>query len=317
MKTQSCYISDKSKKIILERQNHRCANNPDVNLFRIGDFSCPLWESTRRGVFTDPLYEIDHVIEFSLTSDNNIENLQALCSYCHSFKTKSFRKELSLARKKGIIGDYDGTTKVVSKKKLANENSNTSGSDEDFSDIESSTSYEDSADNFSDLDRSTSHEDSVDNFSDIESSDTECNVNKPARKKNVCPKCGVTLGSRSSYHYHIRRDDCTTKVRGNLGKRRNGEKVQKKVTCNVCNKEYDKGNYVRHLKTDKHIENLAIYNKNDSIDGSKNTINGDRGQINLDNSVHTNIDKSVSNHIVNNTYLVPYLFYDINDLTTV
>jgi uncharacterized C2H2 Zn-finger protein len=106
MKIQSRYISDKNKKIILERQNYKCANKPDVDLFRIGDFPCLLWEGTRNGVFIDSLYEIDHIIEFSLTSDNSVENLQALCSSCHCFKTKSFQAELSLARQKGVIGDY-------------------------------------------------------------------------------------------------------------------------------------------------------------------------------------------------------------------
>ena len=73
------YVSDANKQIILERQNHKCANNPDANLYRIGDFPCVLWEGTRKGVFMESGYEFDHVIEFSLTQENNISSLQALC----------------------------------------------------------------------------------------------------------------------------------------------------------------------------------------------------------------------------------------------
>jgi len=103
---QHRYIPKKHKEVILERQHDRCANKPGANLYRLGDFPCVLWESTRNGVFTDAGYEIDHIVEFSLTHNNSIDNLQALCHGCHAYRTKDFQHELGMARKKGIIRDY-------------------------------------------------------------------------------------------------------------------------------------------------------------------------------------------------------------------
>uniref|UniRef100_A0A6C0C9L5 C2H2-type domain-containing protein n=1 Tax=viral metagenome TaxID=1070528 RepID=A0A6C0C9L5_9ZZZZ len=48
-KNVSRYVSDKHKKIILERQNYRCANEPGTCLYRLEDFSCVLWETNRKG----------------------------------------------------------------------------------------------------------------------------------------------------------------------------------------------------------------------------------------------------------------------------
>lgn len=107
MKHHTRYISDKNKQIILKRQKYRCANSPGANLFRIGDWPCLLWEGNRNGVFMDNMYEFDHVVEFSLTKDNNIDNISAICALCHSYKTKNFQSEMALARKKGVIDDYD------------------------------------------------------------------------------------------------------------------------------------------------------------------------------------------------------------------
>ena len=50
----------------------------------------PLWEKQggNKGSFDESGYEIDHIIEYSLTGNDSIENLQALCSMCHKTKTK-------------------------------------------------------------------------------------------------------------------------------------------------------------------------------------------------------------------------------------
>lgn len=104
----SRYITDTDKLKILERQKYRCANVPGANLYRLGDWPCLLWEGTRNGVFMDDMYEFDHIVEFSLTKDNSIDNIQLLCPNCHSRRTKDFVKELALAKRKGIINDYSG-----------------------------------------------------------------------------------------------------------------------------------------------------------------------------------------------------------------
>src|SRR5256885_1651778 len=79
---KSRYIPNDHKKIILERQENKCANYKGSNLYRIGNYQCPFW-SFNKGYFDKSGYQFDHVIEFCLTSDNNINNLQALCPSCH------------------------------------------------------------------------------------------------------------------------------------------------------------------------------------------------------------------------------------------
>jgi len=109
----SRYIPDIDKKIILERQKYRCANVPGADLYRLGDFPCLLWEGTRNGVFMDNMYEFDHIVEFSLTKDNSIDNIQLLCPNCHSRRTKDFVKELALAKRKGLINEFSGNEECV------------------------------------------------------------------------------------------------------------------------------------------------------------------------------------------------------------
>jgi len=108
MQNNNRYIPDYHKKIILDRQNFKCANYPGSNLFRIGNPICPLWESKRlKGRFNEAGFQIDHVIEFSLTSDNNLNNLQALCPSCHTIKTKNFQNNLASERNSFIVDDLN------------------------------------------------------------------------------------------------------------------------------------------------------------------------------------------------------------------
>jgi len=88
----SRHISSEVKEKIIKRQDNKCANFPEANLWQIGDYSCPLWKNDD-GIFDRAGYEIDHVIEFCLTKDNNIDNLQALCPMCHTVKTKMFDRQ--------------------------------------------------------------------------------------------------------------------------------------------------------------------------------------------------------------------------------
>lgn len=88
-------LSESVKKHIAARQFYKCNNKPGSNLSKIGDYECPLWlkNSENKGIFDISGYEIDHIIEFSVTHDDREENLQALCASCHSVKTKNFMRE--------------------------------------------------------------------------------------------------------------------------------------------------------------------------------------------------------------------------------
>ena len=84
-------ITQKKKDIIITRQHNKCANtpyNPAINLF---DYKCPFW-IYNYGNFDKSGYDIDHIEEFSITQNNELENLQALCHNCHAVKTKKFMK---------------------------------------------------------------------------------------------------------------------------------------------------------------------------------------------------------------------------------
>lgn len=84
--SSSRYISDKIKKEVLERQNYRCANNVNIN-----GYLCLLWKY-ENGLFDNSGYQFDHIEEYCLSKNNNIENIQALCHNCHAVKTKLFMK---------------------------------------------------------------------------------------------------------------------------------------------------------------------------------------------------------------------------------
>lgn len=85
-------VTEAMKKLVAGRQRFRCANKPGANLERIESYKCPLWilETEDKGLFDESGYDIDHIREFSLTGDNNITNLQALCKSCHAVKTRIF-----------------------------------------------------------------------------------------------------------------------------------------------------------------------------------------------------------------------------------
>ncbi len=84
------------KKQIAGKQYNKCANNPNIILAGLSDYKCPLWQNIDidiRGCFDESGYEIDHIVEFSLTNNDDISNLQALCKSCHTVKTKNFNRK--------------------------------------------------------------------------------------------------------------------------------------------------------------------------------------------------------------------------------
>ena len=86
-------VSEALKKLIAGRQNFKCANFINSNI--ITNYNCPLWQNkTRNGNFGEEGYQIDHIVEHSISKDDKPENLQALCLSCHAVKTKRFMIQL-------------------------------------------------------------------------------------------------------------------------------------------------------------------------------------------------------------------------------
>ena len=85
-------VSDAKKKMVAGKQFFKCANTPNSNIERLESYDCPLWKIVGKnaGSFDESGYDIDHIVEHSLTMDDSIDNLQALCKMCHSVKTKRF-----------------------------------------------------------------------------------------------------------------------------------------------------------------------------------------------------------------------------------
>ena len=92
---RSRYISGKIKKSVLESQNYKCANNPNASALNLNEYKCLLW-ICYDGIFDESGYEFDHIDEYSITLDNSLSNIQALCPNCHSVKTKKFIKNKQL-----------------------------------------------------------------------------------------------------------------------------------------------------------------------------------------------------------------------------
>jgi hypothetical protein len=85
-------ITESTKKKIAGKQHYKCANSPTKQLAGLTDYKCPLWQiiGQNQGLFDESGYEIDHITEFSVTQNDDDNNLQALCLCCHNVKTKRF-----------------------------------------------------------------------------------------------------------------------------------------------------------------------------------------------------------------------------------
>jgi hypothetical protein len=71
------------KHAILKRQKHKCANDPDSNLFGLWNFQCPKWTSKHNGHIKKGEYKITNIIDFA-----GINNRMALCWECYYQKRK-------------------------------------------------------------------------------------------------------------------------------------------------------------------------------------------------------------------------------------
>lgn len=87
---KSRYIPVADELILFKKQNGCCANFPDSNLDRIGNYKCHLWKDPdHNGKFDQVGYQIDHIIDHYISGNNSIDNLQLLCPQCHALKTKN------------------------------------------------------------------------------------------------------------------------------------------------------------------------------------------------------------------------------------
>ena len=101
-------ITESVKKTIAARQSFKCANNQsDAWASSPTNYDCTLWQC-RDGTFDEAGYEIDHIAEVSISGDNSVENLQALCPMCHRVKTKRFLQQKKL--EKAVAKTTDKTT---------------------------------------------------------------------------------------------------------------------------------------------------------------------------------------------------------------
>ena len=100
------------KKTIVANQHFRCANKSG-NLPGLEGYQCHLWriEGVNKGIFDESWFEIDHIVEHSLTADDSEKNLQALCSMCHKVKTGRFmsnrKKKKNFLSKNNYHDDND------------------------------------------------------------------------------------------------------------------------------------------------------------------------------------------------------------------
>lgn len=87
-------LTNGQKNYIAGRQFYKCANKPGITLTGLENYNCHLWSNYKNpGSFDISGYEIDHITEFSISQDNRIKNLQALCPNCHSVKTRKFNRK--------------------------------------------------------------------------------------------------------------------------------------------------------------------------------------------------------------------------------
>lgn len=96
------------KKQIAGRQYFTCNNKPNSNLLGLENYECPLWSSSKKnaGNFDESGYEIDHIVEWSVTKNDDLNNLQALCPTCHKVKTKRFLMDKNKKSKKKNTSEY-------------------------------------------------------------------------------------------------------------------------------------------------------------------------------------------------------------------
>jgi len=166
-----------------------------------------------------------------------------------------------------------------------------------------------------------------------ETSDTEFvnNTPKPGIQNTqvfACKKCGVSFSSKATLETHMSRlTDCTIKVHGNFGKKRNEPNVQVVHVCKYCDpaKQFNFFNYTRHCNTKKHCKNVEKCNNrtvinsenvniNKSVNNACQNVNNahrdiihNNNCVTTTNNIHFNVEPKVRPHL--------FTYYDISDLS--
>ena len=89
MARKSRYIKKDVYDKLREKSGNKCSNYPGSNIIK--DYKCPMW-LLYNGEIDESGVETDHIDEFSITHNNDLDNLQLLCVCCHKVKTKLFMK---------------------------------------------------------------------------------------------------------------------------------------------------------------------------------------------------------------------------------
>jgi len=106
-------ISEARKKLIAGKQYYKCANNPKSNIPYLKNYKCVMWIAYS-GNFDESGYEIDHIVEYSVSKDNSDDNLHALCISCHKVKTKRFLMDKNKKNTKGNTKNNNTENKLDS-----------------------------------------------------------------------------------------------------------------------------------------------------------------------------------------------------------
>ena len=98
--------------IIAARQRYKCANEPGSNIKYLEKFLCPQWKDIDefKGNFDEGGFEIDHITEFCIGQNDHADNLQALCTTCHSVKHKKFMMYCNKEGKNNVITNNNNNT---------------------------------------------------------------------------------------------------------------------------------------------------------------------------------------------------------------
>jgi hypothetical protein len=104
-------VTEAQKRYVAGEQSYKCNNKPGYHLIGLNDYECPLWglSGHNKGSFDKSGYEIDHIKEWSVTQNDDLENLQALCLMCHRVKTKNFTMNLTTQT---IVNEKNTTKKT-------------------------------------------------------------------------------------------------------------------------------------------------------------------------------------------------------------
>jgi predicted RNA-binding Zn-ribbon protein involved in translation (DUF1610 family) len=168
-----------------------------------------LWKlpGENRGDFDESTYDIDHIMEHSITADDSVDNLQALCKMCHGVATRRFMMEGREERKnknEKICGKEDKTNKLFLEDNKLNKL---------LEEMEMIKQGHTILKNENNLINSK-------NTTVINNTNITINTNQPQMYQ--CPNCSKTYSSENILQDHIK-NDC-----------------KKEYECNKCGKKFNR-----------------------------------------------------------------------------